>query len=68
MLVLAYINTLPSGHAEHLPSSQPNGTNHVCQKLKISPRPQGVLGAKSVLSTQMTGVQSTSPPENLKPQ
>lgn len=59
MPVPVHANTPPLGHPEHLPPSQANG-NHVSLKLKISPKPAGC--------SQWTGVQSTSPPPNLKPQ
>lgn len=65
MLILGHSNTQPSGRAKHLPFSQPNGTNPVRLKLKISLKPQGVLGAKSVLSIQMMGFNPRDLPQNL---
>lgn len=66
MLILGLTNTQPSGHAKkHLPFSQPNGTNPVGLKLKISPKTRGVLGAKSVLTIQMTGFNPRDLPQHL---
>lgn len=65
MLMLAHTNTPPSGYTVHLPFSEPNGANPVRQKRKLSPKPQGVLGAKSLLSIQMTGFNPRDLPQNL---
>lgn len=65
MLILGLTNTQPSGHAKHLPFSQPNGTNPVGLKLKISPKTRGVLGAKSVFSIQMMRFNPRDLPQHL---